>query len=377
MKGSPVPRSMRAILHAVATPVLIVSARDLLVYFVNRAAARLIGPRAHGSTVEEVFGLDDGARLTDADDHPLVPGTGPVARAVVGEEVGPLELVWRDGDRRVVLSCFAEKIAADSRAPEAVVDSLFDVTGLKKVQCELARIERRRDEFVALAAHELRTPLTCLRLQVDAAERKHPELLLMAPLRHAIDRMSNRVEQLVDVVEMREQLVVLHPEQLDLREFAGDGFRLLEAQAMWARCSVTVTPGPPIVGQWDRRRLTQIVSSLVSNAIKFGAGKPIEIVAGDEGDGASLRIVDHGVGVREADREVIFERFQRRASAAHFAGLGLDLWIALELLREMGGTIRVDDTEGGGATFTFRLPKVHLSAGALERPSRRASGPAP
>jgi signal transduction histidine kinase len=382
MKPSRAHRWTQATLNAVATPVLIVAVADRIVRFVNRAATELVGSRAVGRTVIQAFGLDAGRkRVTDGDGHTLADDEGPVARASRGEDVGPLELFCHDGDSTTALVCYAEKVPGDGQEPEVVVLSIFDVTELKKVQSELARVESRRDEFVALAAHELRTPLTCLRLQIDAAGRKHPELAFVVALRRAVDRMSKRVEQLVDVVEMREHLVVLHPEPADLREIAEDGFRLLEAQAMWARCPVTLPSGPPVLGRWDKRRLTQVVASLLSNAVKFGAGKPIEVVTCDEDVAASISVVDHGIGIGPEDRAAIFERYQRRASAAHFAGLGLDLWITLELLRQMGGTIDVGNTAGGGATFTFRVPKLYVSGAAIEptelrvKQARDARGP--
>ena len=128
-------------------------------------------------------------------------------------------------------------------------------------------------------------------------------------------------------------------------------------QAGWARCSVTIAPSPPIFGNWDRPRLIQIIASLLSNALRFGAGKPVEVVPRSNGAEAEVSVIDHGIGIKPIDREVIFERFQRQVSSAHYGGLGLDLWITRELLQQMKGSIRVEDTPGGGATMIIRVPK--------------------
>jgi len=349
-----------ATLNAIATPVLVAGAGDRLVIFVNRAATRLIGADSVGSTVGQAFGFDTGRHMTDVEGRPISREDNPVARAARGEDVGPIELLWHGQGQIVALVCYAEQVPAIAGEPAAVVLSFFDVSRLRKLQEELARAERARDEFVLLAAHELRTPLTSLRLRVEVARRKHSDLPGILAVSHAVDRMAKRVEQLLDVADIREHLVTLQPAPVDLLEVVGDAAHLLESQARWAKCSMTIAPARPTFGSWDQPRLTQVVASLMSNAVKFGAGKPVEIVLRDEGDEASVSVIDHGIGVSASDREVIFERFHRPASPAHFGGLGLDLWITRELLHQMGGTVTVDETPQGGATFIIRVPRVAL-----------------
>jgi signal transduction histidine kinase len=362
MWHSPQQRWTEATLNAVATPVLIADAAHRLVLFVNRAATKFIGTDAVGTTMGRAFGLETGRRMTDAEGRPITRENNLIARAAGGEDVGPVELLWHCGGDSVALVCFAERVPPAAGESAAIVMSFFDVTQLRKVQQELARAERARDEFVQLAAHELRTPLTSLRLRIASALRKHADLPRVLAVGHAVDRMSKRVEQLIDVAGMREHLVVLHPEHVDLVEILREAASLLESQARWAKSSVTIAPTPPIFGSWDVARFTQVIASVLSNAVKFGAGNPVELVPSEHGDEASVSVIDHGIGISESDREVIFERFQRRASAAHFGGLGLDLWITREVLRQMRGTITVDVTPGGGATFVIRVPKLAPSS---------------
>jgi signal transduction histidine kinase len=98
------------------------------------------------------------------------------------------------------------------------------------------------------------------------------------------------------------------------------------------------------------------VTNLLSNAIKFGGGKPIEIAVLKKGDGAIVRVRDYGVGVAEADRERIFERFERGVSERSYAGLGLGLWIARQIVNAHGGRIGVTAPEGPGAEFYLEIP---------------------
>jgi signal transduction histidine kinase len=360
MMPAPEQEWTETILNAVATPVIIAGAIDRVVIFINRAASKFVGKQVIGSTVRQAFGIESGYRVTDSEGRPLEDDEGPLMRASRGEPVGPLEVLWHTPTDVFAFVCYAERVPPTTGAPSTVVLSLFDVTAMRKLQRDLIAAEKARDEFVHLAAHELRTPLTGLRLRVESAMRRYTDLPGVAAVASAVDRMSRRVEQLIDVADMREHLVSLDPERVDLLEIIRDAVDMMEPQAQWARSDLVVEPTPPIFGCWDVTRLTQIVASLLSNAVKFGRGKPVEVAARDGKDDASISVIDHGPGIPEADREVIFERFQRRVSAAHFGGLGLDLWVARELLRQMNGSIAVDQTPGGGATFTIRLPKNAL-----------------
>lgn len=126
-----------------------------------------------------------------------------------------------------------------------------------------------------------------------------------------------------------------------------------------------------IVGRWDRMRLEQVVMNLLSNAMKYGEGKPIRVVVEAAGDTAVLAVSDRGIGIAAKDQERIFDRFERAVSVDHYGGLGLGLFVAKQLVEAMGGTIGVDSKEGCGATFTVRLPL----SGATSRSSEVAAKP--
>ena len=129
--------------------------------------------------------------------------------------------------------------------------------------------------------------------------------------------------------------------------------------------------GDPIVGRWDRMRIDQIVSNLLSNALKYGENNPIEIIVGSRRGPARARLVvrDHGLAdIAAADLPRIFERFERAAAAPSRAGgFGLGLWIVREVVDALGGTIAVESRLGSGSVFIVELP--------LE-PTRGAHGPA-
>jgi signal transduction histidine kinase len=121
-----------------------------------------------------------------------------------------------------------------------------------------------------------------------------------------------------------------------------------------------------MVGSWDRSRLDQIVSNLLSNAFKFGPGAPIEVsLSGREGR-AILTVQDHGMGIAPERIPRIFERFERGVSVRHFGGLGLGLYIVRSIVDAFGGTVCCESSLGSGARFVVSLP--------YERPAEPGDG---
>jgi len=122
-------------------------------------------------------------------------------------------------------------------------------------------------------------------------------------------------------------------------------------------------PFATFTGAWDRLRIEQVVSNLLENALKFGDGKPVDVVLRDRGDSASIVVRDRGIGIAVADQERVFERFERAVSERHYSGIGLGLWICRRIVEAHGGTISVASGPGEGATFEVVLPRRHPGAG--------------
>jgi len=112
-----------------------------------------------------------------------------------------------------------------------------------------------------------------------------------------------------------------------------------------------------VIGWWDRLRLDQICRNLVSNAIRFGAGRPIHVtVEADDGD-ATLTVRDSGVGIPPHKQEVIFERFERGPENSRSGGFGIGLWVVRNVCAAMGGSVNVTSAVGVGSTFAVSLPR--------------------
>jgi signal transduction histidine kinase len=259
-----------------------------------------------------------------------------------------------DADDFVLAQALAE------RAAHAVINSRLYRRAQEAV--------RARDDFVAAASHELRTPLTSLDLKIHALRSQwiaggaSSELAWLESGLQLIERQSARlrrlIDQLLDISRLAGGRIRLEPEELELGEVVRDVVGLLHdsAEVRRAGSELRVDIEPGIVGRWDRLRVEQIVTNLLSNALKYGAGKPIDVVVRRRDGSAVLIVADHGIGIAPEAQAKIFGRFERAASLRHYGGLGLGLYIVRQLMELMGGTIEVSSAPGLGATFTAELP---------------------
>jgi signal transduction histidine kinase len=113
----------------------------------------------------------------------------------------------------------------------------------------------------------------------------------------------------------------------------------------------------PVRGRWDALRIDQVVTNLVSNALKFGAGNAVSISVTIQDDAAVVEVADHGIGIAPDQTRRIFERFETTEAARAYGGLGLGLWISESIVAAHAGTIKVHSELGAGSTFTVRLPR--------------------
>src|SRR5439155_15213342 len=102
----------------------------------------------------------------------------------------------------------------------------------------------------------------------------------------------------------------------------------------------------------------QVLSNLLSNALKYGPGRPIDVSVQAEGEKVTFSVVDRGMGIMEEDQRRIFRRFERAVSSRHYGGLGLGLYISRQIVEAHGGTIDVSSHVGEGSVFTVSLPRV-------------------
>jgi PAS domain S-box-containing protein len=222
---------------------------------------------------------------------------------------------------------------------------------------------RLRDEFLSIASHELRTPLTSLRLQLSFLERHLPDNARQAvgaklDMAHRqARRLSQLITLLLDVGRVVTGRVSLERSAVDLTRMVREALERLRDLFAQHGSSVTLEAPEAVVGQWDALRLEQVIVNLLSNAAKYGQGRPVSVCVSEQGGQARLRVRDEGIGIAEEDLPRIFNRFERAVSVRHYGGLGLGLYISREIVESHGGHVTVESQPGQGSTFTVDLPQ--------------------
>jgi PAS domain S-box-containing protein len=294
-----------------------------------------------------------------------------------------------DGEWRWILDRGTPRWSPDGQFA-GYIGSCVDITEHKRLEEELRKSLRDRDDFLSIASHELKTPLTTVKLAVDAmtgALRAHqddpeappmPALLLATAARASTQtsRLAGLIEELLDMSRLAAGQLALGRSLTDLVTIVRDLVAHASDLAAVTQTPVHIDAPERAPGVWDRARLERALGNLLSNALKYGAGKPVRVAVHYSTESAEVSVVDQGIGIAEADQRRIFERFERAVSATHYGGFGLGLWIAREIVQAHGGEIHVSSRLGEGATFTIRLPGPHgLPAGGRRRRKGQSDEP--
>lgn len=259
----------------------------------------------------------------------------------------------------------ALKVAELGPTAEFKADSALDEVGdlsraFAVMQEHLREQESARRAFVATASHELRTPLTSLRVMLDVLrsdlEGPHPDVpAALAQVEEAeaqADRLSALTGDLLDLSRL-DAGVPLRSELVEIAELARSVAAELVVRASELGREIALDASQ---GQWavaDPGSAAQVLRILLDNALRHGGGDVQITVDGHDGM-ARIAVQDDGTGVPQADRERVFERFERGEGAQ--PGFGLGLAIGRELAGLMGGTLTLDPAGAGGARFVFELP---------------------
>jgi signal transduction histidine kinase len=214
----------------------------------------------------------------------------------------------------------------------------------------------QREKIVKLIRHELNTPLATALLYLGIAEGSAAQLpkgAVHSALRVARAEVQ-RLKTLLDTVTELECVgyATPRPRSIDVGETVRGTVRRLVA--VGDATPVRVVTLGDLQGWWDRSMVEQIVGNLLSNALKFGLGRPIRIEVKPAEYGVHISVRDHGIGVLAADQEWIFER-NRHARPEDGGGLGLGLWLVRELASAHGGWVTLESRKGRGSTFTVFL----------------------
>ncbi|QRN97370.1 PAS domain S-box protein [Archangium violaceum] len=267
-----------------------------------------------------------------------------------GRTLGVLVLMTQRPERR-----FTE-------TDQVFVEELAGRAGLSLDNARLLREAQAALELIGVASHDLGSPLQALQLMLGKLRRAppaDPDKLregLTAAVRYT-QRLGRLLHNLLDLSRLGSGRMELELGDVDLAELAHEAVARHAEQAaeVGSRLMLDVQLG--VVGKWDRLRLERVLTNLLSNAFKYGKGRPIEVrVERTDGHGR-LRVRDHGPGIPREQQCHIFERFTKAPTEGEKKeGFGLGLYIVRQLVEAHGGTVRVDSEVGEGATFTVELP---------------------
>jgi signal transduction histidine kinase len=235
----------------------------------------------------------------------------------------------------------------------------LDAKQLLELEREQSRQLRVRDEFIRIASHELSTPLTSTKLalkRLEGMQLPGAAARSVAVMKRQVRRLEQLVTDMLDTTRLQIGRLKLERAPVDLVELV---LRVIDSLASGdpretPEIELRYEASP--VGRWDAARLDQVVTNLLTNAIKYGEGRPIDVgVSADDGH-ARLTVQDRGIGIPPEAIERIFEPFERAVPVETHGGLGLGLYIARRVVEMHGGRISAESVLGEGTTFTVLLP---------------------
>lgn len=286
---------------------------------------------------------------------------------VQGRVLGALLFVSAESGRRYDREDLTLAVEIARRAALAVENA--------RLYREAQEAVRLRDVFFSIASHELKTPLTALLLQAQTLLRDvtrkaaahppecppdpHQERVLKRAtnIERQVLRLDALVNELLDVSRITSGRLELNPSEFDLVELAREVIARFEDEAVRAGSPIKFVAPESVAGSWDRLRLDEVLTNLVSNAVKYGAGRPIRVELEVAAGVVRIYVRDHGIGIAPEHQARIFDKFVRFVPERSYKGFGLGLWITSQLVEAHGGAIRVMSKSGEGSTFVVELPR--------------------
>jgi len=304
-----------------------------------------------------------GPHVYEADRITPVPPAGDGRAARTGVRSGGLYWIGPRGDQQAVRVNFRVVHDADGAVTGTVV-AFSDVTdGLEAAAA--------RDAFLAQVSHELRTPLTSIVGYLEVIEDEAAERL--PGLEPSFDAVRRNTEQLLgsvqDLIASSRPETALRLAPTDLAGLVDELVAGAQDEARRIGVTLTLAGTDRLEGELNRDKMTRVVQSLLSNALKFTpAGGQVGVELLREGDDAVLAVWDTGIGIDPDDQPRVFERFYRTDDARREAvrGMGLGLSVAKAIVEAHGGTITLSSARGAGSIFAVRVPLVAPASTSAE-----------
>ena len=238
---------------------------------------------------------------------------------------------------------------------------------LQNTQNELEQAVRMRDDFMSIVAHEVRTPLNGLILETQLRKmhlaRDNAAAFTLDKMHAMVDRDERQIKSLIrliedmlDVSRIRTGKLSIRPSRFDLVKLVDNLLQNFAPQVDAAESSVVFTAEGAVEGLWDEFRIEQVISNLLTNALRYGGKGQIDVRVYCHGSEARVEVQDRGIGISEENQKRIFLQFERVSAKTVVAGLGLGLFISEQIVAAHGGSIVVESKINEGALFRVCLP---------------------
>ena len=285
------------------------------------------------------------------------PSHAPLAQALAkGKSVVGKEFVFERSDKKhVFLQISSSPIYNKNGKIIAAASITNDITPLKEM-------EARKDDFVNMASHELKTPITSMKLYIDLLLKKlktHEDertVKTLNGIKYQTEKLQELVSDLLDVSRIQTGKLTFKKETFKINTLIEETVDGLQGMSPHNINYITKTP---VIVYADRFRIYQVLTNLITNAIKYSPGKEAIIIRLKRANGkAIVSIQDFGLGITKEEQSKIFERLYQVIDSKEktFPGLGMGLYISKEIIKRHRGTIWVESTKGKGSTFYFSLP---------------------
>jgi two-component system CheB/CheR fusion protein len=264
------------------------------------------------------------------------------------------------GDRVMLLN--ARKLALKDKDDDVILLAIEDVTERRYAE-EKVELCKQKDAYFALASHELNTPVTSIKaftqiLQMKFAEERNTDAVFMlARMNTQIDKLTHLITDLLDTSKLEGGRMHYNMVSFDFNELVTEVVN--DMQLVFLTHYINVSLGETLTIFADRERIEQVITNLISNAIKYSPrANNINIRSSSNAEHIVLDVEDFGIGISAENQNKVFGKFFRISGQVEdtFPGLGIGLFISAEIIKRHKGTINVQSIKGKGSAFTITLP---------------------